>query len=396
MEDVIVVGGGPAGSSAAFALAKEGYRVTVLEEHARIGDPENCAGLVGAELFSSYDLPSRTVLRDFDSASFYSPSGEKVHVQFNRPMAYVVQRAEFDRAVAQKAESVGATYLTGTRCTDICVYPDRVGLTVQPAKGSPKERISLSARAAILATGIRSGLQRAVGLSPPARYMEAAHTVVQMRDVPEIEVFLGREWAPGYFAWALPFDGDHVRIGICSEKRAVHYLKRFFSHPMISRRLVSNSRPVLAKIIPVAPVKNSYGARCLVVGDAAGQVKPTTGGGIGASVVCGHIAGASLAQALSDDDLTRASLKRYETAWQREMMTEFHIARGFQTVLGVLSDRELDRLVALLRLKKVREILRLHGDFDRHGRFLLRLAQIGDVASLLGLRSSEISASFQT
>ena len=109
--------------------------------------------------------------------------------------------------------------------------------------------------------------------------MEAAHTVVRMRDIMEIEVFLGKEWAPGYFAWALPFDGEHVRLGVCADRHAARGLKRFFSHPMISRRLVSNGRPIQAKVIPVAPVTKSYTARLLLVGDAAGQVKPATGGG---------------------------------------------------------------------------------------------------------------------
>ena len=123
-------------------------------------------------------------------------------------MAYVVGRAEFDRALAQRADSVDVTYFTGVQCTHLCVPPDRVELTVKPSKGSHAKGFSLSARAVILATGIRSGLQKTVGFPSPDRYMEAAHTIVRMRDVHEVEVFLGRQWTPGYFAWALPFDGD--------------------------------------------------------------------------------------------------------------------------------------------------------------------------------------------
>ncbi|MFQ5914079.1 MAG: NAD(P)/FAD-dependent oxidoreductase [Nitrospinota bacterium] len=386
MEDVIVVGAGPAGSSVAFVLGKHGHRVTVLEEHPRIGEPENCAGLIGARVFSSYNLPRQTVLREFSSASFYAPRGEKAEVQFDRPMAYVVQRGEFDRALAKRAQSVGASYLPGMRCTDISIRPNRVELTVKPAKGSSRERFSLSARAVVLATGIRSGLQKVAGLSPPTRYMEAAHTVVQMRDVEEIEVFLGREWAPGYFAWALPLDGKYVRLGVCSERYPVQFLKRLFSHPMISRRLVSNSQPILAKIIPVAPVAKSYASRLLLVGDAGGQVKPTTGGGIGSSIICGHIAGESLSQALAEDDLSEVSLSRYETAWCRELMSEFQTASAYRTRFAVLSDRSLDGLVKLLRRKEVRKIIRAYGDFDRHGMLLRSLAKVGEISSLIGLR----------
>ncbi|MFQ5914238.1 MAG: NAD(P)/FAD-dependent oxidoreductase [Nitrospinota bacterium] len=386
IEDVVVVGAGPAGSSAAFVLGEHGHRVTVLEEHPRIGEPENCAGLIGAELFSSYDLPRQAALRDFSSASFYAPGGERAEVQFDRPMAYVVQRGEFDRALARRAQSVGATYLTGMGCTGISVRPGRVELAVKPAKGSSRGWFSLSARAVVLATGIRSGLHKVAGLSPPTRYMEAAHTVVRMHDVAEIEVFLGREWAPGYFAWALPFDGEHVRLGVCSERHPVQFLKRLFSHPMISRRLISNSQPILAKVIPVTPVAKSYAARLLLVGDAGGQVKPTTGGGIGCGIVCGHIAGEILSQALLEDDLSEGSLQRYEAAWHQEMMWELRTANAFRAAFGLLADADLDGLVKLLQRKKLHKIIRLYGDFDRHSLLLRRLAQIREVASLLGIR----------
>lgn len=385
MEDVIVVGAGPAGSSTALALGKRGYRVTVLEEHPKVGDPENCAGLIGAEVFSSCDLPGETVVRDFSSASFFSPQGARAGIAFDRPMAYVVQRGEFDRALTRRAESAGVQYLTGMRCTGIARRPDRLELTVQPSKGPSKNGLSLSARAVVLATGIRWGLQGTAGLEGPAAYMEAAHTLVRMRDVAEIEVFLGRQWAPGYFAWLLPLEGDCARVGVCAERQAVKYLKRFFSHPMMSSRLLENGQPIQAKIIPVSPATKSYAERLLLVGDAAGQVKPTTGGGIGCSIVCGKIAGETLSQALQEDDLSEASLQRYERAWGQEMMADFRVGSTFRRLFAALSDRSLDGLVRLIRRKEVRRLIEIYGDFDRHSGLLRRLTRIRQIASLLGL-----------
>lgn len=385
MEDVIVVGAGPGGSSTAHALGKRGYRVTVLEEHLQVGDPENCAGLIGAEVFASYDLPQETVVRDFSSASFFSPDGGRAEVSFSRPMARVVRRGDFDRAMARRAESVGVKYLTGMRCMSLTLRPDCVELAVQPSKGSAGNGLLLATRAVVLATGIRGRLLGMAGLLAPPVHIEAAHTVVRMRDVSEIEVFLGRQWAPGYFAWALPLEEDRVRIGVCVEQQAVKYLKRFFSHPMMSSRLLENGQAVLAKIIPVAPARKSYAKRLLLVGDAAGQVKPTTGGGIGCSVVCGNIAGEVLSQALAEDDLSETFLQRYEQAWSRELASDFHAGRVFRGIFAALPNRSLNGLVRLIGRADIRGLIEAYGDFDRHSGLLRRLYRVRQIASLLGV-----------
>jgi digeranylgeranylglycerophospholipid reductase len=108
--DVIVVGAGPAGNYAAYCLARLGYDVLVLEEHQRVGEPVNCSGLIGAEAFERYDLPRRSILRAFDRARFISPGGCEAVVSAHRTVAYVVDRGEFDRSLAEQAQAAGATY----------------------------------------------------------------------------------------------------------------------------------------------------------------------------------------------------------------------------------------------------------------------------------------------
>ncbi|MGH7387046.1 MAG: NAD(P)/FAD-dependent oxidoreductase, partial [Candidatus Methylomirabilales bacterium] len=129
MHDVIVVGAGPAGSQTAASLAQRGYTVLVLEEHPQIGVPTNCSGLIGAEAFERFDLPRDSVIRGFNSATFFSPKGSSATVGADRVMAYVVRRCEFDQTMAQRAIACGASYLLRVRCIGLEQHNDHVTVT---------------------------------------------------------------------------------------------------------------------------------------------------------------------------------------------------------------------------------------------------------------------------
>src|SRR3989304_8987654 len=126
MRDGGGMGAGPAGSQAAASLAQRGYDVLVLEEHPQIGVPATCSGLIGAEAFERFDLPRASVIRGFDSATFYSPKGSSATVGAGRVMAYVVRRCEFDQTMAQRAMACGATYLLSVQCVGLEAGQDHV------------------------------------------------------------------------------------------------------------------------------------------------------------------------------------------------------------------------------------------------------------------------------
>ena len=113
--DVLIVGGGPAGLYAAARLARAGFHVVVCEEHRTVGDPVHCTGILAAESFDEFDLPREATLNALTTANFVSPSGIGVSYTALTPMATVIDRPAFDRALAQRAEQAGAELWAGLR-----------------------------------------------------------------------------------------------------------------------------------------------------------------------------------------------------------------------------------------------------------------------------------------
>ncbi|GIW50692.1 MAG: NAD(P)/FAD-dependent oxidoreductase [Gemmatimonadales bacterium] len=371
IRDVIIVGAGPAGSFAAYRLAAMGYDVLVLEEHERVGEPVNCSGLIGAEAFERYDLPRRSVLRGFDRARFISPGGYEAIVAAGRTVAYVVDRGDFDRSLAEQAQEAGATYRLGTRCVGIRPGEDGVEVSVRTAGGDGRE--TLKARAVVLGTGVRYGLLKAKGWSRPGAFLNTAQAEVAMRGVEEVEVYLGREVSPGSFAWAIPLGPDRVKLGVCNHGRALGYMERLLSHPRVAGRLANGSPEIKTKPIPISPAARTYFERTLLVGDVAGQVKPTTAGGIYYGIVCADAAARALDGAFKRGELGERALRTYERLWRKEIGRELLVGRYFRRLGGALSDRQIDRLIRAYREPEFRDLVRRTADFERHSRFILAL-----------------------
>ncbi len=375
MHDAIVVGAGPAGSQAATSLAQRGYSVLVLEEHPQIGVPTNCSGLIGAEAFERFDLPRGSVIREFDSATFFSPKGNAATVGADRVMAYVVRRCEFDQSMAQRAVACGADYHLGVRCVGLEYEGDGVKLSVLKREpGGGQIPMSYRARAVVLATGVRYGLIQDLGIERPPRFLQAAQVEVEMEGLAGVEVYLGREVAPGSFAWAIPA-GALARVGVCDGGQAIPYLRRFLRHPSIASRLRNGEVQIKSKAIPVSNVSRTFLDRILLVGDTAGQVKVTTGGGISYGVLCGDLAAATLDHAFRLGDLTERVLAEYERRWRHEIGVELRVGNFFRRLGGTLSDEQIDHLICAYHESDLPDLVKRRADFDRHRKFILALCR---------------------
>src|SRR5262249_32678330 len=155
--------------------------------------------------------------------------------------------------------------------------------------------------------------------------------------------------APAGFAWAVPFhrDGEpHTRVGLMCEARALAYFRRFAARLRDRFQAASAAWPdPRLKILPLGPVSRTYASRLLAVGDAAGLVKPTTGGGIYYSLVSGQIAADTLDEALGADDLREARMRRYEAQWRERLGPEIRIGLAFRTLVARMNDRAIDAVV---------------------------------------------------
>lgn len=388
MRDVVIVGAGPSGSHLARRLAGEGLDVLLLEEHAEVGDGVICTGIIGREAYERFDLPEEAALGSLQRVRFCSPSGKVVDYRADAPLATIVCRKKFDAALARQAVIAGAELWTGSRVTNVAVEPGGVRLELR-RDGKPQ---SLSSRLCVLSTGYGSSLIRRCGFEGPRQRIQGAQAVVPFLNRDHAGIYLGSRFAPKGFGWSVPIGDGLARIGVVTDRQAPRYLRRILNRPDVrSHRAsdVNGSVTIQACPIPVGTLDETVSDRLMVVGEAAGQVKTTTQGGIYYGLLCAEIAAEAAAGALRAGDLSRAALAPYDRRWRSELEAELKLGILLRQFYSELSDRQVDRLFDLANIEWVLPMIRKKAHFDWHGpviRAVLNNGFLGaTVRSALGL-----------
>jgi geranylgeranyl reductase family protein len=369
--DVVIVGGGPAGLYAALGLARSGYQVEVVEEHASIGDPVHCTGVLARDAFRTFDVSSRSVLNDLNTVRFHAPSGDCVEYSTTTVEAVVIDRRQFDCELAQRAARAGVRF-TQARVTDVAIQPDGVAVSAGGA--------TIRGRACALACGASYALQRRLGLGMPRVLLQSAQAELPAGRPGDVEVHFGADVAPGGFAWAVPVhrgDRSCVRIGVMCDSDAA---RRFWLMVETLRTRwglqVPDSCVPRQKVLPLAPLERTYGDRLLVLGDAAGLVKATTGGGIYYSLLSGQLAADVLGRALADgtsEALEASRLAEYQKAWRRRLGAELRWQLILRRIAQRLSDHDIDGLFELAHTDGLMPLVRRTASFNHHGDFIVAL-----------------------
>ncbi|MFC1929774.1 NAD(P)/FAD-dependent oxidoreductase [Chloroflexota bacterium] len=382
MYDVIVVGGGPIGSRVAYMLAGEGHQVLVLERRPGIGEKVCCTGIIGLECVSSFAIGDDVILRYVNSAGLFSPSGSMLRLWRDKPQACILNRAAFDIMMAKRAEDKGAEYSLNSLVRNIFIDKDRVRVEAS-CQG---ERKNLEARAVIIASGFGSELGEKLGLGSVGDFIIGGQAEVEASGVDEVEVYFGRDVAPGSFAWLVPTSQGRALAGLISRQDTRLHLSKLLSSLQADGKITSSEAKLGYGGIPLRTPARTYGERVLVIGDAAGQVKPTSGGGIYYGLLCADIAADTLYQALAEDDLSAKRLARYERNWERRLGWELRVGHWARKLFERLSDKQLDRIFNVIKTNGIDEALLEAEDlsFDWHGKAILRLLGHAMVAKVAG------------
>jgi digeranylgeranylglycerophospholipid reductase len=391
--DVIVVGAGPAGSYIAYELASSGHDVAVFEEKSASGLNVCCTGIISTECFQSLGLGTDVILTKLNSARFFSPSERCLRLQTEKVQAYVVNRLLLDKALASKAQSQGAQYFFSSPVIDIIPGKD----SIQAETLCSGAREIFSARAVVLANGFRPKLPRKLGLGKIKNFLVGAQAEIEAKNVDELEVYFGQEIAPGAFAWLVPISTNKAYIGLLAKSQAKLHLQNFLNNLFGQGRISSREVEIEQKAIPLGTLARSYGDRVLVIGDATGQVKPTTGGGIYFGHLGARIAAKVLDEALSSDNLTAGQLSHYQKQWKAKMGKE--LSRGYwaRWAYTKLSDRQIDGIFNALDSSGMAEALLNSNNFsfDWHSRLISAILRRSSAYPLLKIRhllSREVSS----
>ena len=307
LDDVIVVGAGPAGNNTAFGLANLGYSVTVIDWRQNIGD-KPCTGIVGQECLSKFPIDPSLVYHSASSANVVSPEDLSVQIDARSPQASIIDRVAYVASFADRAKAAGARYLLGQRVVQIIPEDGCVSVST--------EDTTYRSRSVVLASGFGSPLVRQLGLGSVPDHVSAVQASVTTDNIDDVEVYLGQHVAPGFFSWVVPTSPGHALVGLLTRRKAPAHLAKFLQQLRHAGKITEVLKEPECWGIPLRPLKRTYRDRVLVVGDAAGQVKPTTGGGIYYSLLASEIAVEVLGQSLKVNDLSAGSLSKYQANWK--------------------------------------------------------------------------------
>ena len=350
---VVVAGAGPAGLMAALALAREGHDVIVADRKGRVGAPVRCAEGVSREALENHvTLDPGWVSAVIGSVRLVAPSGNSV--QLNRHMdGLVLDRVGFEEDLARQALEAGARIHLNTYVAGLLREGGYVR-GVHLERNGENRRVGCSL--VVAADGVESRVARWAGIDT-ALALKDVETCAQYL-LEDIEVgenrcdfFFGREIAPGGYAWVFPKGRRRANVGLgISGSRAARTSPRELLDRFVAERFPRGRKiRFAAGGVPVGrSLKKPYAAGLLVVGDAARQANPLSGGGIIAALESGRLAAKTAHWALSREDLSERALSAYGAAWDRSLGRSQKRYYRLKEAVSRLPDSTLERTAGAL------------------------------------------------
>lgn len=361
--DLVVVGAGPVGGYVAGAVASQGYEVALIEEHREVGEPVQCGGLITPRVFDL--VPGKeTIVNEVHGAEIFSPSGRQMAIDKGHTEAVVVDRALFDRAVVTDALKKGVQSFLGTKALAGRYEDGTVELVVDRDGASQRLRTKIL----VGADGVQSVVAKWFKILRPRHILpgfEVEMTGVE-GDPGFVKLFVGRDVAPGFFGWIIPSGEDRGRVGLCvKEGNAYAYLERMMRDGPAAP-FVKRAQPLLyiAGGIPLGFPRRTYADRVMIVGDAACQVKGTSGGGIYAGLRCAAHCADTAVEALEKGDFSARQMRRYHRAWSRTVGKELRKDLAIFESFAKLTDPDLEEIFDLVNNPTILRLIQKRGDID--------------------------------
>jgi digeranylgeranylglycerophospholipid reductase len=355
--DVVVIGGGPVGST--FAAQTASCSILVVEEHEEVGSPMQCAGLVHPRVVEMAHAED-TVLNTITGFRMVFPGGRNLEVRTNEAKAVVIDRAKFDNICSARAEDEGADILTGREFKGFQREGHKLRLKLEGPNG-PEE---LSTSLLVGADGYKSRVGKMAGIGPAREVIRGIQVDLDVRtaDRSLVEVLIGAKVAPGFFAWVLPC-GDFTRVGL-GVSSAYGAPSKYLTALIKKKGLEDAERlRIISGAIPIGPPKRTYADNILIVGDAAAQTKPLSGGGLYTGMRAARWAALTAVEALKARDLSAKRLSEYEDRWKADIGRELERGLLMRRAFVKMTDKKLDEIGRLLDRDDAKEVLAT-GDID--------------------------------
>ncbi len=348
--DVVVVGGGPAGSMAALEIAKAGNSVCVLEKTRDIGYPVRCGEAIGYTGLHQFIKPKKTwIASHIKSICLVSPSNQSVKINFKKETGYILNRRIFDYDLSNEASKHGAEIYTKSYVKGLIKKDGFIKGVKFDYLGQEK---TINSNIVIGADGIESRVGRWAGIRTNTKLkdMESClqYTVSNV-NVPqdEMKMYVGKKYAPGGYLWIFPKSDGMANIGIgisgiySKYKTAKEYLDDFMKTNFPNASILTS---VCGGVICDSPIKNPIADGLLLVGDAAHQTNPMTGGGIASGMKGGQIAGRVATEAIMKGDYSKSFLERYPKNLFKGFGKDYNRLYKIKETINKLEDEDLNSI----------------------------------------------------
>jgi digeranylgeranylglycerophospholipid reductase len=369
--NTIIIGAGAVGSYLAGKLAQIGYKVVVLDKKAAAGEDVCCTGIVSKECLDLLSIDRKLIIRQTGSARFLSPSGKLLRLGRRDEAAYIIDRPALDQALAERAQASGVYYNFGTQAVDIRAGTDYLCV----AADCKEQKKVFEAQTVVIAAGFGSPLPRKLGLGETSDFVIGAQAEVNMYDSGEVEIYFDQRLAPGGFAWLVPTRDNRGLAGLLTHQQPERHLNKLLSSLKDQGKINSTEAIPFYGTIPLRPLPKTYTDRILVVGKAAGQVKPTTGGGIYYGLLCADIAADILHQAFQAHDFSESRLASYQKRWRAKLGKELQVGYWAHRLYEKLDNRQIERLHNFIRNNGMPQFIAELDDlsFDWHSELILKI-----------------------
>ncbi|MCJ8306429.1 MAG: NAD(P)/FAD-dependent oxidoreductase [Nitrosopumilus sp.] len=370
--DVVVAGGSIAGLLCAREIASEGFSVLVIEEDYEIGTPEHCGGLVSfAGLEELGIIPFRkTFDHMIESAKITSPNGKSFTINSKKQKVVEISRRELDKQIAFQAQKNGAVIKVKTSFQEIT------------DTGIRTNEEEINCKIFVDARGVSSLIHKdRTGILSSAQYEIYADWIKKGK----VEVIFDQEKYPGFFAWIIPSSEGKGKVGVAG--RGINVAETL-DKILEERGNHSTIRKIFAPIWIKGPIEKFVEGKTVIIGDAAGQAKPTTAGGIFTSGMGGIYAGQAISKFLETDD--KIELEQYQKKWIERFGKEFEKQSLARKILERIDNKTINKLFESITPEIIKEISE-KDDFDLHTSSIIKLLGIkGSIKTAQALLGGEL------
>ncbi len=367
--DLNIIGGSVAGLLAAREAAEAGVDVCVFEEHREIGVPEKCDGLVSAKAMAELGVvpPSFVVQNRLHSAIFFSPSMKEVKIDASKQNVIVMDRSRFDKFLAEGAAQAGARIAIGKRVTKYEANNSHVSLNA--------DNEAIESDLLLDCSGYESYINSGGSSLQGGQYLVYG----KWFEKSTVEVYLDPDSFPGFFKWVIPISSDAAKIGVAGVGINTFSILDEFVRENDAVVLRKTAAPVLC----LGTRKSFVEGRIARAGDAAGQPKPTTGGGIYTGGYGGLLAGRAAASAIKEKNA--ALLSNYESEWRVKFGREFRLQMYARNAFSKMTGSQIDKLFEMVASSDIPKKISDEGDFDKHSVALAKAMGLTNLAATFGM-----------